>query len=119
VPLIAADSPLEFSSLAPFALTVTAAQQRKDTAFMRRVFDLHADSKGELSAPALMDALKQVEAPVLSCEGSTAESIFCRADANLSGAVDFAECELALQPAQRLLTQVFQGSCAPLSFQTS
>jgi hypothetical protein len=59
---------------------------------MRGVFDRHADSKGELSAPALMLALKEAGAPVLTADGSSQDNIFRRADANLSGAVDFDEC---------------------------
>jgi hypothetical protein len=62
---------------------------------MRIAFSRHADSKGMLSNKALMAALKEVEAPVLT-NGSSAESIFRRADANLSGAVDFDECDPAL-----------------------
>jgi hypothetical protein len=45
-----------------------------------------------LSAPALMDALKEVDAPVLlSGEGCYPEQIFRRADADISGSVDLAE----------------------------
>ena len=45
-----------------------------------------------LSAPALMDALKEVDAPVLlSGEGCSPEQIFRRADADISGSVDLAE----------------------------
>ena len=95
-PPAAAESQSDASSLiAEFTHTVTAAQKRKDKTFMRVVFDRHAGSKGQLSAPELMAALKEVEAPVLT-NGSTAESIFRRADANLSGAVDFDECDPAL-----------------------
>jgi hypothetical protein len=62
---------------------------------MRDVFNRHADcnSNQALSAPALMAALKEVEAPVLHSSVSTEETIFRRADTNLSGAVDFEECE--------------------------
>jgi hypothetical protein len=45
-----------------------------------------------LSAFALMDALKEVDAPVLlSDEGCSPEQIFRRADADISGSVDLAE----------------------------
>lgn len=62
---------------------------------MRDVFDRHADcnSNQALSAPALMAALKAVEAPILHSCGSTEENMFRRADTNLSGAVEFEECE--------------------------
>ncbi len=57
----------------------------------RGVFLRFADVKG-LTAEALMDALKEVDAPVLSCsEGRSPEQIFRRADANLSGSIDLAE----------------------------
>ena len=82
-------------SPAQFASAVAAATKRRDEAFMRIAFSRHADSKGMLSNKALMAALKEVEAPVLT-NGSSAESIFRRADANLSGAVDFDECDPAL-----------------------
>jgi hypothetical protein len=87
-------------SLAEFAHSVTAAQNRKDQAFLRKVFDRHAGSKGELSAAALMAALQEIEAPVLASDAS-AEDILRRTDANINGnmngAVDFAQCEPALQ----------------------
>jgi hypothetical protein len=70
-----------------------ASLKCNDEEFMREVFNRHADSSGELSAPALMAALKEVEAPVLASSEASAEHIFRRADANLSGAVDFQECE--------------------------
>jgi hypothetical protein len=78
-------------SAAQVALAVNAARKLKDEAFMRCIFDRHADSKGELSSPALMLALKEAGAPVLHADASSQDNIFRRADANLSGAVDFAE----------------------------
>ena len=57
----------------------------------RDVFLRLADVKG-LTAEALMNALEEVGAPVLSCsEGRSPEQIFRRADANLSGSIDLAE----------------------------
>jgi hypothetical protein len=79
------------SAIAQFARAMNAARMLQDEAFMRGVFDRHSDSKGELSAPALMLALKESGAPVLTADGSSQEDIFRRADANLSGAVDFNE----------------------------
>ena len=96
-PPAAAESQSDASSLiAEFTHTVTAAQKRKDKTFMRVVFDRHAGSKGQLSAPELMAALKEVEAPVLTGDGSSEENMFRRADANLSGAVDFDEYKFTL-----------------------
>ena len=79
-----------------FAHAVAAAMQRRDEACMRKVFDRHADSSGKLSVASLSAALKDIDAPVLAAatsDGSSdpAHRIFCRADANMSGDVDFAE----------------------------
>ena len=58
---------------------------------LRDEFLRFADVK-MLSAPALLDALKDVDAPVLlSSEGCSLEQIFRRADADISGSVDLAE----------------------------
>ena len=62
---------------------------------MRKIFNRHA-TKEKLSASALTAALKDVAAPVLavaSSEGScdAADYLLSRADANMSGDVDFAE----------------------------
>jgi chromosome segregation ATPase len=82
-------------STAQFALEISLAAQRKDEAFMREIFNRHA-TKEKLCASALTTALKNVAAPMLadaSSEGScdTADYVFRRADANMSGDVDFAE----------------------------
>ena len=79
-----------------FAHAVATAMQRRDEACMRKVFDRHADSSGKLSVASLSAALKDIDAPVLAAatsDGSSdpAHHIFCRADANMSGDVDFAE----------------------------
>jgi hypothetical protein len=71
------------------ALAAAAAQKRKDEAFMRQVFNRHADSNGKLAEQAVIAALQEIQAPMLQGE------IFRRADVNLTGLVDFAECELA------------------------
>ena len=82
-------------SAAQFARAISDASQRNDDAFLRKIFNRHA-TKGKLSASALTAALKDVAAPMLaaaSSEGScdTADYVFRRADANMSGDVDFAE----------------------------
>ena len=82
-------------SAAQFARAISDASQRNDDAFLRKIFNRHA-TKGKLSASALTAALKDVAAPVLaaaSSEGScdTADYLLRRADANMSGDVDFSE----------------------------
>jgi septal ring factor EnvC (AmiA/AmiB activator) len=82
-------------STAQFVRDLSYAAQRKDEVFMLKIFNRHA-TKEQLSASALIAALKDVAAPVLvtaSSEGSlnTADFVFRRADANLSGDVDFSE----------------------------
>jgi hypothetical protein len=76
--------------LVDFDRALSLALRRADAAFMREVFDRHADN-GELSPAQLMAALQEVNAPALSCEESPADSLFRRADANLSGSLDFSE----------------------------
>ncbi len=86
------------------------------------VFLRFADVKG-LSAEALLDALKEVDAPVLlSTEGCSPEQIFRRADANASGSVDLAESDpplvLVIFRCVMLVTLV-SGSCVQLSCPTT
>jgi hypothetical protein len=76
--------------LVDFDRALSLALRRTDAAFMREVFDRHADN-GELSPAQLMAALQEVNAPALSCEESPADTLFRRADANLSGSLDFSE----------------------------
>ena len=65
---------------------------RNDAAHMQAVFDRHTDVEGGLSKAALMAALKEIDAPVLSSsDGASEDSLFRRADTNLSGYVDFSE----------------------------
>jgi membrane-bound lytic murein transglycosylase B len=90
----AALSSISPPSAAQFARFISDASQRKEEAFMRKVFNRHA-IKGKLSASSLTAALNDVAAPVLatSSESSSDSSdfIFRRADANMSGDIDFAE----------------------------
>jgi hypothetical protein len=68
------------------------------TCAARDAFLRFADVKG-LSAEAFLDALKEVDAPVLlSSEGCSPEQLFRRADANTRGSVDFAESDPPLVP---------------------
>jgi hypothetical protein len=77
-----------------------------ETSPARDLFLRLADVKG-LTAEALMDALKEVDAPVMSCnEGRSPEQMFRRADANLRGFVDFAELDPASPPPPSLPTSV-------------
>jgi membrane-bound lytic murein transglycosylase B len=90
----AALSSISPPSAAQFARFIFDASQRKEEAFMRKVFNRHA-IKGKLSASSLMAALKDIAAPVLvaSSESSydSSDFVFRRADANMSGDVDFSE----------------------------
>jgi hypothetical protein len=80
-----------------------------DTSAASDVFLRFADVKG-LTAEALVDALKEVSAPVLlSTEGCSPEQIFRRVDANTSGSVDLAESDPPLVH--------FSLSCSSLLFQ--
>jgi hypothetical protein len=95
IPLSAEDNSQLLPSTSQFARAISEAGQRRDEAFMRKIFKRHA-TKEKLSASALIAALKDVAAPVLAAapsEGSSdvTDYVFHRADANLSGDVDFAE----------------------------
>ncbi len=88
---------LALPSAVHFDRAVTAAMLRCDEAFLLKVFNRHADSNGKLSSSALIAALKEVDAPVLASSSSdesscSADFIFRRADADMSGLVDFSEC---------------------------
>ena len=67
--------------------------KRLDGAYMKAVFERHKDVEGGLSKAALMAALREVEAPVLSSsDGASEDSLFRRADTNASNYVDLDEC---------------------------
>ena len=62
---------------------------RRELAHMEAVFKRYKDVDGGLSKSALIAALKKVDAPVLSSsDGASEDSLFRRADTNLSGYVD-------------------------------
>lgn len=72
---------------------MTLSGKRLDGAYMKAVFERHKDVEGGLSKAALMAALREVEAPVLSSsDGASEDSVFRRADTNSSNYVDLDEC---------------------------
>jgi hypothetical protein len=76
-----------------YAKFLALSADRRDKSYMQAVFNRHKDVEGGLSKTALMAALREVEAPVLSSsEGASEDELFSRADSNLSGAVDLNEC---------------------------
>ena len=82
-------------TLAQFARAASNAAQRKDEAFMRQVFNRHATNE-KLCASTLIAALNDVAAPLLAATSSksssdSADFVFRRADANMSGDIDFSE----------------------------
>ena len=82
-------------STTQFARATTDAAQREDEAFMRQVFNRHATNE-KLSASTLIAALNDVAAPLLAATSSesssdSADFVFRRADANMSGDIDFSE----------------------------
>jgi hypothetical protein len=104
----------KLSHNADIQLAIAADMRRKDEPFMREVFHRHADGKDELSRAQLMAALQEVRAPVLSCDDSSSDSLFRRADANISGAVDFHEYATAMfccTLRSGLLIGLLPGSC--------
>ncbi len=82
-----AESPIDYAK----HMALSAA--RHDEAHMQAVFNRHTDVAGGLSKTALMAALKEIDAPVLSSsDGASEDSLFRRADTKLSGYVNFSEC---------------------------
>ena len=79
-----------------YAKYVALAAARRDKVNMKAVYELHKDVDGGLSKAALVAALNEVDAPVLSSSEAASEdskaasedSLFRRADSKLSGAVD-------------------------------
>jgi hypothetical protein len=81
-----------------YADHIALSAKRRDRKQMQAVFDRHKDVEGKgLSKVALMAALKEVSAPVLSSsDGASEDSVFRRADTNCSNYVDLDECGGAL-----------------------
>ena len=82
-------------TLAQFARATFNAAQRKDEVFMLEVFNRYATNE-KLSASTLIAALNDVAAPLLASTPSesssdSADFVFRRADANMSGDIDFSE----------------------------
>jgi hypothetical protein len=87
-PPAVADSPTDYANC------IALGGKRRDSAYMKEVFERHKDVDGGLSQAAFIAALKEVEAPVLfSSDNATYASLFLRADTNASGCVDQSECD--------------------------
>jgi hypothetical protein len=86
------------TSLGVFPVTyadhIALSAKRRDKNQMQAVFDRHKDVEGKgLSKTALMAALTEVAAPVLSSsDGASEDSLFRRANTNCSSYVDLDEC---------------------------
>lgn len=80
----------ETGSLARF---IELDAKRHDQAYMKGVFEIYLDMEGGLSPDALLLALKEVDAPILSSSGAnvSAQTYHRLADINMSGIVDLNE----------------------------
>jgi hypothetical protein len=86
-------SPAPADARADYAKHIALSSKRLDGAFMKAVFERHKDVEGGLSKAALMAALREVDAPVLSSsDGASEDSLFRRADTSSSKYVDLDEC---------------------------
>ena len=86
--------------------SVTLAALRRDEAHMRAVFGRHKDLDGGLSKDAFVAALREVAAPVIFSHDE--DGVYKLADADMSGSVDFCECDCPLYysfspPLQRIV----------------
>jgi hypothetical protein len=91
----ASNSPLPHSRLTTidYSKSIALSAQRRDPAHMQGVFERHKGANAGLSKSALIAALQEVEAPVLSSSDFDSEdSLFRRADSNANGYVDQSEC---------------------------
>ena len=78
---------------------------------MKAVFELHKDVDGGLSKAALVAALNEVDAPVLSSsEAASEDSLFRRADSKLSGAVDQHQWDNFISSVMPAVIPSFAGS---------
>ncbi len=92
-PYVTVSPPTSVESSTDYAKPMSLSAARRDESYMKTVFERHKDAEGGLSKTALMAALREVEAPVLSTsEGNSEDDLFRRADGNLSGSVDLSEC---------------------------
>ena len=90
-PPAVADSPTDY------AKCIALGSKRRDSAYMKELFERHKDVDGGLSQAAFIAALKEIEAPVLfSSDSASDDSLFLRADTNASGCVDQNECAFCL-----------------------
>lgn len=89
--------PTVTDSPANYAKYIALGSKRRDSAYMKEVFERHKDVDGGLSQAAFITALKEIEAPVLfSSDNASDDSLFLRADTNGSGCVDQNECAFCL-----------------------
>ena len=102
--------PTAAQSTVNYDLSMALSAHRRELAHMEAVFKRFKDVDGGLSKSALISALKEVGAPVLSSsDGASEDSLFRRADTNLSGYVD--QNEYFFQPTFSFLP-VTPASCA-------
>jgi hypothetical protein len=85
--------------------------KRHNQAFMKGVFEMYLDMEGGLSPDALLLALKEVDAPILSSSGAndSAQTYHRLADINMSGIVDLNEY-VAPSPLSRSSNNMFSHS---------
>ncbi len=92
-PHVTVSPPTSVESSTDYAKPMSLSAARRDESYMKAVFERHKDAEGGLSKTALMAALREVEAPVLSTsEGNSEDDLLRRADGNLSGSADLSEC---------------------------
>jgi len=85
--------------------------KRHDQAYMKGVFEMYLDMEGGLSPDALLLALKEVDAPILSSSGAnvSAQTYHRLADINMSGVVDLNEF-VALSPLSPSSNDIYSHS---------
>jgi len=79
----------EATAVAACVKSIATAEARRDEARISLMFEKHKGNSAGLSKDDLMEALKEVDAPILAAsQGSSPESIFKIADVFAKGVVD-------------------------------
>jgi hypothetical protein len=91
-------SPGTTDSCIDYAKFISLNAKRRDKVHMQATFERYRDVEGGLSKTALMAALTEVDAPVLSSsDGAAEDSVFRRADTDSSNYIDLDECAISFR----------------------
>jgi hypothetical protein len=79
------------SSVLKCSASVSAGVRRRDSKFLRAIFDRHKDSASSLSASKLTAALTEIDAPIIPDSDGAALAMIAQFDSNSNGTMEFGE----------------------------